>query len=146
MPSRRDGRKKTPASSLEAVVTGDAHRQQTILIVEDDPALLSFYKSALMIEGFTIVTAADGVEALHRIDHGPPDLIVLDLGLPRLSGLDLRREIAAHAHTRHIPILVATGQTDVDPGEFDCVLQKPVDAATLVAAVEECLRQRPPLI
>jgi DNA-binding response OmpR family regulator len=142
MPSTRDGRgKKTPLRSLEAVVTATPYRQKTILIVEDDPALLSFYKSALMIEGFAIVTASDGVEALRRIEQRPPDLIVLDLGLPRLSGHDLRREISAHAHTRHIPVLVATGQEGVDPSDFDCVLRKPVDAATLVAAVEECLGQ-----
>jgi DNA-binding response OmpR family regulator len=143
MPSTRGGRgKKAPLRSLEAVVTATPFRQKTILIVEDDPALLSFYRSALMMEGFTIVTATDGVDALRRIEHRPPHLIVLDLGLPRLSGHDLRREISAHAHTRTIPILVATGQDGVDAGDFDCVLRKPVDAATLVAAVEECLRQR----
>jgi DNA-binding response OmpR family regulator len=125
-------------------VTATPYRQKTILIVEDDPALLSFYKSALMIEGFAIVTASDGVDGLRRIEQRPPDLIVLDLGLPRLSGHDLRREISAHAHTRHIPVLVATGQEGVDPGDFDCVLRKPVDAATLVAAVEECLGQGRP--
>jgi len=138
----RDGRGKwTPASSLEAVVTATSYRQTTILIVEDDPALLSFYKSALMIEGFTIITASDGLDALHRIELRTPDLVVLDLGLPRLSGHDLRREISAHDQTQHIPVIVATGQEGVDPRDFDCVLRKPVDAATLVAAVEKCLRQ-----
>ena len=153
MPSQRDGRgkhrpvrtgppdsRRIDARSLEGVVTASAYRQ-TILVVEDDPALLSFYKSALLIEGFAVITASDGVEALHRIETRAPDLIVLDLGLPRLSGHDLRREISAHAHTRHIPVVVATGQHDVDAGDFDCVLRKPVDAAALVAAVEECFRQ-----
>ena len=142
MPSPRDSRRrKTPGQPIEAVVTATSYRQETILIVEDDPALLLFYKSALMIEGFSIVTASDGVEALRRIEHRPPDLVVLDLGLPRLSGHDLRREIAAHAHTRHVRILVVTGQSEVDSADFDCVLRKPVDAGTLLAAVEECLRQ-----
>ena len=142
MPSTRDDRgRRTPLRSLEAVVTATPYRQKTILIVEDDPALLSFYRSALLMEGFTIVTASDGIDALRRIEQRPPDLIVLDLGLPRLSGQDLRREISAHAHTRHIPVLVATGQEGVDPSDFDCVLRKPVDAATLVGAVEECLSQ-----
>jgi DNA-binding response OmpR family regulator len=138
---RGDRGKRTAARSIEAVVTATSYRQQTILIVEDDPALLSFYRRALLIEGFSIVTASDGIDALHRIEHRSPDLIVLDLGLPRLSGHDLRREISAHPHTRHVPILVVTGQANVDPGDFDCVLRKPVDAGTLVAAVEDCLRQ-----
>jgi CheY-like chemotaxis protein len=94
------------------------------------------------MEGFTIVTASDGVEALRRLEHRAFDLIVLDLGLPRLSGLDVRRETAAHAHTRHIPILVVTGQADVDPADFAGVLRKPVDAEALVAAVDEGLRKR----
>ncbi len=142
MPSPRDGRRrKTPAQPIEAVITATPYRQQTILIVEDDPAMLSFYKSALMIEGFSVMTAPDGIDALHRIEQRPPDLIVVDLGLPRLCGYDLRREIAAHAHTRHVPILVVTGQSEVDSADFDCVLRKPVDAGTLLAAVEECLGQ-----
>lgn len=142
MPSPRDGRGKRPlAQSFEAVVTATVYRQKTILIVEDDPALLSFYRSALIIEGFTVVTASDGIDALRRIETRIPDLIVLDLGLPHLSGHDLRREISAHPHTRHIPVVVVTGQANVDCGDFDRVLPKPVDAAMLVAAVEECLQQ-----
>jgi two-component system, OmpR family, KDP operon response regulator KdpE len=143
MGSAHDGRgSKIPASSLKAVGIATQSRQKAILIVEDDPALLAFYKSTLLIEGFAIVTASDGLDALHRIEHRPPDLIVLDLGLPRLSGHDLRREISAHAHTRHIPVIVVTGQDGVDACDFDCVLRKPVDAATLVSAVEECLREQ----
>ena len=142
MPSPRDGRgNRIPASALESVLTSTPYRQRTILIVEDDPALLAFYRSTLLIEGFTILTASDGIDALRHIEHRPPHLIVLDLGLPHLSGRDVRREISAHIHTRHIPIVVVTGEDDVAPGEFDCVLRKPVDAGTLVAAVEECLRQ-----
>jgi CheY-like chemotaxis protein len=55
---------------------------------------------------------ADGIEALYQLDSELPDLVVLDLGLPRLSGRDVQQDIFANPRTRHIPILVVTG----DPG------------------------------
>jgi CheY-like chemotaxis protein len=113
----------------------------TVLVVEDDTALRTFYRSALMLGGFTVVAAEDGVEALQRIESNMPDLVVLDLGLPRLSGRDVRRELAAHIVTANIPIVVVTGATsDVDPAEFTCVLRKPVTADALIDAVENCLK------
>jgi two-component system KDP operon response regulator KdpE len=112
--------------------------------VEDDPLLRTFYRSALMIGGYDVITAEDGVEALHLVDSGAPDLVVLDLGLPRLSGRDVRRELAAHVITEKIPIVVVTGDTrDLDPTEFACVLRKPVTADELIETVERCLRQSP---
>ena len=67
-------------------------RRGTILVVEDDPALRTFYRSALMIAGYTVVSAEDGIDALRRLDEGlTPDLVVLDVALPRLSGRDVQR-------------------------------------------------------
>ena len=114
----------------------------TILVVEDDPQLRTFYRSALMIYDYKVITAADGVEALHRIESDAPDLVVLDLGLPRLSGRDVRRELAAHIITENIPIVVVTGDTrDLDPTEFTCVLRKPVTTEALIDAVANCLKK-----
>ena len=67
---------------------------------------------------------------------------MLDLGLPRLSGRDVRRELAAHIITENIPIVVVTGDTrDLDPTEFTCVLRKPVTAEALIDAVANCLKK-----
>ena len=117
--------------------------RKTVLIVEDDDDLRRMFRTALMIEGFTVEEATDGVAALHRIHHEPPDLIVLDLGLPTVSGLIVYQEVAAHAHTRQIPVVIVTGSSmDLDHLAVPCVLRKPVDPEKLISIVRECLRQQ----
>lgn len=119
-----------------------AQRRITVLVVEDDAALRTFYRSALMLDGYAVVTAADGIEALWRIEGDAPAAVVLDLGLPKLSGRDVRREIGAHAATQDIPIVVVTGDTrNLDPTEFDCVLRKPITPEALIEAVRQCIER-----
>jgi len=117
-----------------------AARRQTILIVEDDEDLRRLFRTALSLAGYEVVEAGDGFEALQRIDSAPPDLIVLDLVLPRLSGIAVRQEIAAQALTRDIPIVVITGSA-VEPAGMDvaCFLRKPVEPDRMVEAVRSCL-------
>jgi DNA-binding response OmpR family regulator len=112
-----------------------------VLIVEDDPELRTLYRTTLSLEGYAVVAVEDGVDALRHIDVSPPDLLVLDLELPRLSGRDVQREVASHVTTRGIPIVVVTGDSaGVNRNDFACVLQKPIDLDSLVRAVERCLR------
>lgn len=115
-------------------------RRQTILIVEDDEDLRRLFRTALALAGYDVIEAGDGLEALHRIDSAPPDLIVLDLVLPRLSGIAVRQEIAAQALTRDIPIVVITG-SPVEPEGMDvaCFLRKPVEPDRMVETVRNCL-------
>ena len=117
-----------------------SERRQTILVVEDDEDLRRLYRTALTLSGYDVFEAGDGLEALQRIDHSPPDLVILDLLLPRMSGLVVQREIAAQAVTRQIPIVVITGSS-IDAGEVDvaCFLRKPVSPDRLVDAVRNCL-------
>jgi DNA-binding response OmpR family regulator len=111
-----------------------------VLVVEDDPTLSSFYRSALQIAGYGVATADDGVSALRQIDDVVPAALVLDLGLPRLSGFDVGREMAAHLPL--VPIVVVTGSADVlNHAEFACVLRKPITATALIEAVENCLHK-----
>src|SRR5688500_427278 len=102
-------------------------RRQTILIVEDDEDLRRLFRTTLSLDGFDVVEAGDGMEALRWIDHSPPDLVILDLMLPRVSGLVVQQEIAAQAVTREIPIVVITGST-ITQEEINvaCFLRKPV--------------------
>ena len=114
-----------------------------VLVVEDDPTLCTFYRSALQIAGYAVTTADDGISALRQIDGSTPEALVLDLGLPRLSGRDVGREVAAHLP--ELPIVVVTGSSEeIDAANFACVLRKPISAIALIDAVEKCLR-RPPL-
>ena len=118
-------------------------KAHTILVVEDDPALRRAYRTALTLEGFAVVTVEDGFDALRSVDSRPPDAIVLDLGLPRLNGRDVARELTANAGTQHIPIVVVTGEaTELNAADFDCVLRKPVTPEQLIVAVQNCLRKR----
>jgi CheY-like chemotaxis protein len=112
------------------------------LIVEDDAELRTLYRTALSLTGCAVVTVDDGVGALRRIDADPPDIVLLDIGLPRLGGLDVQREMMAHPETSHIPIVVVTGDArGLNTTDFACVIQKPVDLDALVRAVERCWRE-----
>ena len=99
------------------------------------------YRTALQLNGFAVVAVEDGVDALRHIEDSPPAAVVLDLGLPRLGGRDVAREIAAHADTREIPIVIVTGAEtpDLDAKDFACILRKPFELDALVSAVRRCL-------
>jgi CheY-like chemotaxis protein len=114
---------------------------QYVLVVEDDPALRELYRSALRAAGYAVVAVEDGVDALRRVERGCPEAVVLDLGLPRLSGRDVQRELKSSPDTQHIPIVVVSGTdtSDLDPEDFACVLNKPISADALILAVQNCL-------
>lgn len=117
-----------------------SERRQTILIVEDDEDLRRLFRTALALAGFDVVEARDGLEALRWIDQAPPDLVILDLLLPRISGLVVQQEIAAQAVTRQIPIVVVTGSTiTADDLDVACFLRKPVSPDRLIETVRTCL-------
>src|SRR5688572_30535626 len=97
------------------------------------------FRTALTLAGFSVEEVGDGAGALHRVHHNPPDLVLLDLSLPTVSGFIVHQEIAAHAHTRHIPVVIITGSTmNLDHLDVPCVLRKPVDPDRLVRTVREC--------
>jgi DNA-binding response OmpR family regulator len=114
-------------------------------VIEDDGTLRAFYASALMFAGYRVVTAADGTEALHLLEEERPAAVVLDLGLPTLSGVDVARELGSKKELRDIPIVVVTGidVADLDQQQFPCLLRKPVSAQALVDEIDRCAsRQR----
>ena len=114
--------------------------RQTILVVEDDEDLRRLFRTALILAGYDVVEAGDGLEALLRIDQAPPDLVLLDIVLPRLSGIAVQQEIAAQAVTRQIPIVVITGSAIEPEGmQVACFLRKPVSPEQVVDVVRQCL-------
>ena len=113
--------------------------QRSILIVEDDHDLRRMFRLALTVAGYSVSESADGINALRFIELMKPDMIVLDLGLPLLSGLDVQKEIAAHAQTRNILVVVVTGSaTRLDDSGVHCILRKPVSPDYLVHVVGHC--------
>lgn len=98
------------------------------------------FRTALKLAGYQVKEAGDGLEALRILDADPPDLVVLDLGLPLVSGHVVRQDIAAQAHTRHIPVVIVTGMSGHHERlEVACVLRKPVTPDQLVVTVHKCL-------
>ena len=111
-----------------------------ILVVEDDADLRRMYRTALTLAGFDVHDVSIGIDALRHIDQEAPDLIILDLMLPDINGMVVRQEIAAHAHTQRIPIVIVTGATlDLSTADVACVLRKPVAPDELVRVVQSCL-------
>ena len=115
-------------------------RTKRILIVEDDADLRRMFRMALIVAGFDVEEAGDGVEALRLVENRTPDLVVLDLVLRALDGLSVQQELAARAVTRHIPVVIVTGST-LEAGGLNvaCVLRKPVMPDELVQTVSMCL-------
>jgi DNA-binding response OmpR family regulator len=114
--------------------------KQRVLIVEDDHDLRHLFSSWLALAGFEVETASDGISALQHADVRPPDLLLLDLGLPFLRGEHVANEFAAQAHTHDIPVVVVTGElVTAPPAAAACVLSKPVTAGQLVQTVQRCL-------
>jgi CheY-like chemotaxis protein len=122
-------------------------RRQSVLIVEDDDELRRFYRHALSMAGYDVREARGGFEALRRLDSDRPDIIVLDLLMPGVDGFTVRQELAAHAHTRSIPLVVVTGLVEnLDRLEATCLLRKPVSPDDLVTVVRKCLTSGSPPI
>src|ERR1700689_2101966 len=121
--------------------------RQKVLVVEDEGDIRELLRYNLAQEGFAVEEAADGAEALDRIARRAPDLLVLDLMLPRMSGLELCRRMRANQETARLPILVVTAKgAEVDRvlglemGADDYVV-KPFSPREVVARVKALLRR-----
>src|SRR5687768_5455312 len=118
--------------------------RRTLLVVDDDEDLREIFRTALVLAGYEVKEAADGLEALRSIDADPPDAVVLDLKMPHVSGYDVLYDLSVQAHTRKIPVVVVTGCADnLDHVDAACVLRKPVLPEELIRAVERCLLAPP---
>lgn len=124
-------------------------RPKRILVVDDEPDVRGYLRTALEDEGFEVETAADGAEALEKVRRNPPDLISLDLVMPKHSGARFYRELRKDKELSHIPVLIVTGHARDELGRADfhelvmsgpgVYLEKPVSPASYVAAVRRML-------
>ena len=90
------------------------HTRKTVLLVEDEEPLRRVLRDLLEREGFTVVEAADGVQALDEVDRSAPDVLVLDLNLPRLDGYGVLSHLRARPSTAKLPVIVLTAKGDED--------------------------------
>jgi two-component system KDP operon response regulator KdpE len=120
------------------------NRQAVILIVDDEPQLLRALRASLPAAGYEVITAQDGEEALEKIKHEMPDLVILDLVMPGLSGLDVCRQVRTFSA---VPIIILSAKgndqskvTVLDAGADDYVT-KPFSLDELLARIRVALRR-----
>ena len=137
-----------PQETPQATANESFLAQSTVLIVDDNSQnveLLQAYLEALPVK---VVTAADGIEGLERVAQHNPDLILLDIMMPRMSGFQVCRKLKADPKTRDIQILMVTALNELGDIEqaSDCgtddFVSKPVNKLELLTRIKSLLRVR----
>jgi CheY-like chemotaxis protein len=124
-----------------------------ILIVDDEPDVRNFLAACIEDAGFQVDTAADGEEALEKLQADPPDLMTLDMVMPRKSGISLMRQLRGMERFAHLPVIVITAHAHDEFGSEDFkgfiaftsglrprrTMEKPVTPKKLVDAISTIL-------
>ena len=135
-----------PGPDEPRITTNPARSPMTVLLVDDIQDTRDLYRHYFEFQGARALTAADGVEAMQVAAFERPDVIVLDLAMPRMTGLEVIRALRADARTRLIPILALSGQdarkTAIETGA-DLYCAKPCLPDKLHAEVVRLLREPP---
>lgn len=117
-----------------------------ILVVDDEPDVVRLVEFRLQREGFEILTCSDGRSALDLLETEKPDLIVLDIMMPLMDGMEVLRQIRSHRATSRIPVIMLTAKTasvTVDEARQLWVsdyVMKPFDPEKLVTKVKKALK------
>src|SRR5688572_4810623 len=128
-----------------SVLLTEPKGQHSILIVDDEPDSLETLRMLLLDEGFEVRVASSGAQALALIRERPPDLLIVDIMMPAMTGLDLCRHLRADSKRRHIPCIAYSGypmkehpNTDL----YDRVFLKPADFGEMLRAIRMLLPKR----
>ena len=122
--------------------------KKTVLIIDDEPDTVTYFSSLLEDNGYAVVTAQNGAEAIERVKDARPDLITLDITMPETSGVRCYRDLREHETWRSIPVIMVTGvsgdfQTFISSRKHlpppDGYLSKPVDETELLALVRKLM-------
>ena len=133
---------------MSGVEISNGHEDNSVLIVNDDPDQLRLMSSLLAKAGYSVVTAVDGVDGLSLAKRERPDLVISDVTMPRMDGLEFCRELRADTELKTVPILLVTAlQKDTESAVAglragaDDYLEFPFDSARLVAKVSRLLER-----
>ena len=121
-----------------------------VLIVDDEPSILKMVGKRLEVEGFEVQVAMDGQEGLAKAQAEPPDLIILDLMLPKLNGYEVCTRLKQDVQYRKIPIMLFTAKAQPKDEQLglecgaDAYLRKPFQAKELVDKLRSLLAKSAP--
>jgi CheY-like chemotaxis protein len=124
------------------------HKTKKILIVDDERDVLTYFEAVFQDNGYDTVSAEDGIEGFERAKSEKPDLIVLDITMPKQSGLKTYRQYKRHPALKNIPVIIVTAVNDSfnvlldELEEFELpkvILNKPIDPQALLKVVSEIL-------
>jgi CheY-like chemotaxis protein len=121
-----------------------------ILVVDDEEHIVMILKDSLEFSGFQVVTAYNGEEALESVEKNRPDLIVLDIGMPKLDGWEVCRRLKGSEATKQIPIIILTAYAQMSDQKKGAALgaerfvSKPCDLTYLVEEINALLAQKAP--
>jgi CheY-like chemotaxis protein len=120
----------------------DDARPPRVLLVEDDRDTREMYCEYLSFSGMDVTEARDGRRALERAAQQPPDVVVTDIAMPVMDGLELSRRLRAATATRDVPIIAVSGQASDSARQAgaDVVLDKPCEPDRLLHVIEGVLR------
>jgi two-component system alkaline phosphatase synthesis response regulator PhoP len=116
-----------------------------LLVVDDEMYILNILDFTLGSEGFEVITAANGEEALRKVNQLRPDLVVLDVMMPKVDGFEVCRAIKSKTETSHIPVILLTARdraADRKKGEevrCDAYMTKPFNPQKLVERIRELI-------
>ncbi|MGY5120569.1 response regulator [Streptomyces sp. 900105755] len=136
-------RTRWPVRTYSRVVPGASGR---VLVVDDNKVIRQLIRVNLELEGIEVVTAADGAECLDVVHRVRPDVITLDVVMPRLDGLRTAAQLRADPRTRDLPLAIVSActqqevETGLDVG-VDAFLAKPFEPAELVQVVRELIER-----
>lgn len=135
---------------MSLITRSGIRKRQTVLIVDDEPDLRVLVHTTIESPYYQVIEARDGEEALLLIKERKPALVLLDIKMPRRSGLEVLRAIRANPELRGTQVMMLTSshdQADIDAGILagaDFYLTKPFSPADLLARVSEAIGQRVP--
>ena len=119
-------------------VDGDG-RKKTILIVDDEKDILDSLKELLAHEGYEIDVAINGISALDKLSHGTFDLVLSDIRMPAMDGIELCKECKANPDLNEIPVILFSAYYDEMKSCADKFLQKPLKSRLLFKVIDELI-------
>jgi DNA-binding response OmpR family regulator len=118
-------------------------RRARVLIVDDDDDLRELLRHALECAGYEVIEASDGAMALLQIERAAPDLALVDIDLPIISGAEVLAELALRAHRgRPFPVVAMSGSGSSSESPANWFLSKPMDLDLLLAVVDDFTGRR----